>query len=202
MLGNVMSTRALLILTALVAGPWLLGGCESICTKRLGLYRDTPEKAQSPANMALLVTNPNLAKAVMPGAFSDLGSGSQWMSEEVVQEGDVYRLSMDRLDGKPVYQGLCMDTTPTYACEVRPGSRQVLLKLDIYGSQGQERIRETARLSLEPGKCYFLRPDWEEFRNRRLLLKVDPLPEAYTPELRTRVAAWERGHAKGRNLVD
>ncbi|MEW6658883.1 MAG: hypothetical protein AB1424_09505 [Thermodesulfobacteriota bacterium] len=202
MLGKVVSHRALLILTALLAGSWLLGGCESICSKRLGLYRDTPEKAQSTANMALLVTNPNLAQAVLSGSGSYQGDGSQWMSEEKVQEGDVYRLSMDRVDDKPLYQGLCMDTTPTYACEVRPGSRQVLLKLDIFGSWGQERVRETARLTLEPGKCYFLRPDWEELRNRRLLLKVEPLPDAYTPELRARVAAWERGHSKGRDLVD
>ena len=201
MLRKLNSNRAWLILTALLAGVWLVG-CASLCTKRLGVYRDTTEKAGAPAQMALLVTDPNLAAAVLPGAGSSPGAGGQWMSEEKVQEGDAYRLSLDRVDGKPVYQGLCLDTTPTYACEVRPGSRQVQVRLDMSGSWGQERVREEARLNLEPGKCYFLRPDWEELRNRRLLLKVEPLPEAYTPELRARVTAWERGHEKGRDLVD
>lgn len=202
MLRKVISNRALLVLAALLAGQWLLVGCTSLCTKRLALYRDTPEKAQPPANMALLVTDPNMAKAVLKGSGSYQGDESQWMSEEVIQTGNVYRLSLDRVDDKPVYQGLCMDTTPTYACEVRPGSRQVLLKLDMFGSWGQERVREVSRLTLEPGKCYFLRPDWEELRNRRLLLKVEPVPDAYTPELRARIAAWERGHSKGRDLAD
>lgn len=202
MLRKVISNRALLILAALLAGQWLLVGCTSLCTKRLALYRDTPEKAQPPANMALLVTDPNLAKAVLTGSGSYQGDGCQWASEEQVQEGDVYRLSTDRVDGKPVYQGLCMDTTPTYACEVRPGLRQVQVRLDISGSWGQERVREGTRLTLEPGKCYFLRPDCAELKNRRLLLKVDPLPDAYTPELRGRIADWERRHSKGRDLPD
>jgi hypothetical protein len=202
MLRKMIRNRALLILAALLAGQGLLVGCASLCTKRLGLYRDTPAKAQPPANMALLIMDPNMAKAVFAGSGSYLGDGGQWMSEEVAQQGDVYRLSMDRVDDKPVYQGLCMDTTPTYACEVRPGSRQVLLKLDMFGSWGQERVREVTRLTLEPGKCYFLRPDWEELRNRRLLLKVEPVPDAYTPALRARVIGWERGHSKGRDLAD
>jgi hypothetical protein len=202
MLRKMMSNRAWLILAALLAVQWLLVGCASLCTKRLGLYRDTPEKAQPPAQMALLITDPNLAKAVFTGSGSYQGDGSQWMSEEVVQKGDVYRLSMQRVDDKPVYQGLCMDTTPTYACEVRPGSRQVLLRLDMFGSWGQEGVKEVTRLTLEPGKCYFLRPDWEELRNHRLLLKVEPVPQAYTPALRARVIGWERGHSKGRDLVD
>jgi len=124
------------------------------------------------------------------------------MSEEKVQEGDAYRLSLDRVDGKPVYQGLCLDTTPTLACEVRPGPRQVLVRLDMFGTWGHEKITEGARLTLEPGKCYFLRPDCAELKNRRLLLKVDPLPDAYTPELRGRIADWERRHSKGRDLAD
>jgi hypothetical protein len=201
MLRKLNRNRAWLILATLLAGVWLVG-CASLCTKRLGLYRDTTEKAGAPAQMALLVTDPNLAKAVFTGSGSFQGDGGQWMSEEVVQIGDVYRLSMDWVDDKPVYQGLCMDTTPTYACEVRPGSRQVRIKLEMFGSWGQESVRQEARLTLETGKCYFLRPDWEELRNRRLLLKVEPLPEAYTPELRARVTAWERGHEKGRDLVD
>jgi hypothetical protein len=152
--------------------------------------------------MALLITDPNLAQAVFTGAGRYQGDGSQWMSEEVVQKGDVYRLSMERVDDKPVYQGLCLDTTPTYACEVRPGSRQVLLRLDMFGSWGQEGVKEVTRLTLEPGRCYFLRPDDAELTNHHLLLKVEPVPEAYTPALRARVIAWERGHSQGRDLVD
>ena len=202
MLRPKMGIRALVILAALLAGPGLLVGCASLCTKRLAIYRDTPEKSQPPANMALLVTDPDLAQAVMSGSGSYRGGGCQWASDEKVQEGDAYRLSMDRVDDKPVYQGLCLDTTSTYACEIRPGSRQVQLRLDLSGSWGQERVRETARLNLEPGKCYFLRPDCDELKNRRLLLKVEPLPEAYAPALRARVAAWVQSHEKGRDLVE
>jgi len=200
MLRQRIGIRALLILAALLAGQGLLVGCASLCTKRLAIYRDTPEKSPSPAKMALLVTDPNLAQAVMSGPGSYQGEGCQWASDEKAQKGLVYRLSMDRWEGNPVYQGLCLDTTPTYACEVRPGSRQVQLELDM--SWGQERIRETTQLNLEPGKSYFLRPDCEELKNRRLLLKVEPLPDAYTPELRTRAAAWVRSHEKGRDLVE
>lgn len=200
MLRQVMRHRIGLILIALLTSLWLLGGCASLCTKRLPLYRDTAEKPLPPANMALLITNPNLVQAVMPGSYT--GPASGWAEERPSYDTDVYTLSMDALEGKVVYQGMCMDVTPTYACEVRPGSRQVTLRLDLFGSWGQEKVMETTRLNLEPGKCYFLRPDWDELKNHHLLLKVEPLAVAYTPELRSRLAAWERGHGKGRDLAD
>ncbi len=200
MLRQVRRHRIWLILTALLAGSGLLVGCSNLCTKRLAIYRDTPEKAQSPTNMALLVTDPNLVQAVMPGSYT--GPAGAWADERPNYESDVYHLSVDSVDGRVVYQGLCMDTTPTYVCEVRPGSRQLAVRLDLYGSWGQEKVTETTRLNLEPGKCYFLRPDWDEMKNRHLLLKVEPLAVPYTPELRSRVAAWERAHEKGRNLVE
>lgn len=200
MLRQVMRYRIGLILIALLTSLWLLGGCASLCTKRLPLYRETAEKPQPPANMALLITNPNLVQAVMPGSYT--GPASGWAEERPSYDTDVYTLSMDALEGKVMYQGMCMDVTPTYACEVRPGSRQVTLRLDLFGSWGQEKVMETTRLNLEPGKCYFLRPDWDELKNHHFLLKVEPLAVAYTPELRSRVAAWERGHGKGRDLAD
>ena len=200
MLRPKMRRKRWLILTALLAGSLLLAGCSNLCTKRLPIYRDTPEKAQSPADMALLITDPNLVQAVMPGSYN--GPAGAWADERPNYESDVYHLSVDSVDGRVVYQGMCMDTTPTYVCEVRPGSRQLVVRLDLYGSWGQEKVRETTRLNLEPGKCYFLRPDWEEMKNHNLLLKVEPLAAAYTPELRSRVAAWERAHEKGRDLAD
>lgn len=200
MLRQVMRYKLGLILIALLTGSWLLVGCSNLCTKRLPLYRETAEKPQPPANMALLITNPNLVQAVMPGSYT--GPASGWAEERPSYDTDVYTLSMDALEGKVMYQGMCMDVTPTYACEVRPGSRQVTLRLDLFGSWGQEKVMETTRLNLEPGKCYFLRPDWDELKNHHFLLKVEPLAVAYTPELRSRVAAWERGHGKGRDLAD
>ncbi|MHB8068323.1 MAG: hypothetical protein ACYDIC_10540 [Desulfobaccales bacterium] len=200
MLRQVMRHRICLILIALLASLWLLGGCASLCTKRLPLYRDTAEKALPPANMALLITNPNLVQAVMPGSYT--GPASGWAEERPSYETDVYLLSVDALDGRVLYQGLCMDVTTTYACEVRPGSRQATIRLDLFGSWGHEKVVETARLNLEPGKCYFLRPDWEELKNHNLLLKVEPLAVPYTTELRSRVVAWERAHEKGRDLAD
>lgn len=192
---------ALLLLAAILAGPWL-PGCTNLCTKRLYLYRDAPEKRQAPTNMALLITDPNLARAVMAGPVSSPGAGCQWAEEKPGHEADAYRLSIERLDGQTIYQGLCMDTTPTYACEVRPGPRQVAVRLDLFGPWGHEKKTEVIRLSLEPGKSYFFRPDWEELTNRNLVLKVDSLPDAYTPELRNRVVDWERAHSQGRSLAE
>jgi hypothetical protein len=143
-----------------------------------------------------------MAQAVMGRPRVDQGAGCQWAEEKPSYEGDAYRLSIDGLDGKPVYQGLCLDTTPTYVCEVRSGPRQVRVRLDLFGSWGHESKKEVVKLHLEPGKCYFLRPDYEELKNKNLVLKVDSLPDAYTPELRARVVDWERTHSKGRSLAD
>ncbi|MBI4795619.1 MAG: hypothetical protein HY790_07235 [Deltaproteobacteria bacterium] len=201
MLRYARTNRALLLLVAVLVGQWLLG-CTNLCTKRLYLYRDAPEKRQAPANMTLLITDPNLARAVMAGRLSSLDAGCPWAEEKPAYEADAYRLSIDGFDGKPVYQGLCMDTTPTYACEVRPGSRQARLRLDLFGPWGHESKKEMINLTLEAGKSYFLRPDSEALQNKIFVLKVDSLPDAYTPELRARVGDWERRHSKGRDLAD
>lgn len=201
MLRYARSNRALLLLAAILAGQWLLG-CTNLCTKRLYIYRDTPEKRQAPANMALLITNPNLARAVTAGRLSSLDAGCQWAEEKPAHEANAYQLSVEGLDGKPVYQGLCMDIAPTYACEVRPGPREVQARLDLFGPWGHEKKKEIMKLTLEPGKSYFLQPDCGELQNKNFVLKVDPLPDAYTPELRARVVDWERRHSQGRDLAE
>lgn len=190
-------------LLALLAGLWLLAGCvSSLCTKRLYVYRDTAQKSLPTSNLALLITEPNIARALMPAAKADLEAGGRWAPEQLAHESDVYRLSIDELDGKVVYQGLCMDVTPTYACEVRPGTRQVRARLDLFGPWGQERVKEVTKLTFEPGGCYFLRPDAEALKDKHLLLKAERLPEAYTAELRTRLIDWERKNSKNRNIAD
>ena len=200
MLRQVRNNRILVLLVVL---PIILGfmGCE-LCNRRLYLYRDTPEKTAPASGLALLITDPNLARAVMSRSQDYLGKGCQWAEEKPAYESDEFRLSLDKLDGKPVYQGLCLDTTPTYACEVRPGSRELQVRLDLFGSWGRESKKEMTRVTLEPGKCYFLRPDCEALQNKNLVLKVEVLPEAYTPDLRARVVDWERRNSKGRSLAD
>jgi hypothetical protein len=142
-----------------------------------------------------------MARAVTGGRFSP-DAGCPWAEEKPAYETDAYQLSLEALDGVPVYQGLCMDNPPTFACEVRPGPREVRARLDLFGPWGQEKKKEIVKLTLEPGKAYFLRPDWEALRNKNFVVKVDPLPEAYTPELRTKVVSWERTHWKGRELAE
>ena len=190
-----------LLLAVVFTGTWLLG-CASICKKHLYIYRDTPAKRQAPAQMALLVTNPHIARAIIPGSSNYLAKGCNWAPEQLAQETDAYRLSLDKFDGQPVYQGLCMDTTSTYACEVRPGTRQVQFKLELYGPGGRENLQEEARVTLEPGKVYFLRPDCGKLGEKQFVLQIVPLPEPYTPGLRARLVAWERQHSPGRGLED
>ncbi len=187
---------------ALLAGQLLLAGCSSLCGKRLYLFRDTPEKSVPTSGLALLITDPNLAGALMPKAKGYLEAAGQWAAEQPAHQSDVYRLSIEDLDGKPVFQGLCLDTTPTDACEVRPGPRQVRVRLDMFGPWGHQSVKEVARLYLEAGGCYFLRPDWEALRNKSLILKVERLPDAYTAEVRARLMDWERKNSKGRNIAD
>lgn len=201
MLRKVGSNRVLLLLMAVLISQWL-PACSSLCTKRLFLYRDTPAKRKAPADMALLISDPQMAQAIFPGAGNFPGGGCQWAPEQPAHESDAYRLSLDSLDGKPVYQGMCLDTTPTYACEVRPGARQLGVRIDLFGPWGRESLKEEARVNLEQGRCYFLRPDCEKLKDRQLVLKMEPLPSAYTPELRARVVAWERQHSKGRSLEE
>jgi hypothetical protein len=190
------------IFLLLVVSLGLLAGCSSLCTRRLYLYRDTPQKTLPTTSLALLITDPNIARAVMPGAGRELEAGGRWAPEQLVHETDVYRLYLEDLDSKPLYQGLCLDVVPTYACEVRPGTHQVRARMDMFGPWGHDKVIETAPLSFDPGGCYFLRPDVEALKDKHLILKAQRLPEAYTAELRTRLINWERQHSKGKSIAD
>ncbi len=192
---------AILLLAAVFTAAWL-PGCTNLCAKRLYLYRDTSEKRLAPGSMALLIANPNLARAVSAALVSGPGPGIQWAEDKPGHETDAYRLSIDGLDGKVVYQGLCLDITPTDACEVKPGVREVMVRLDLFGPWGHEKKKEIIRVTLELGKSYFFRPDYQELQNKNLALKVEVLKDAYTPELRAKVVDWERRHSQGRSLED
>lgn len=180
--------RTLRLWLGLGASLVLLAGCE-LCNKHLYLYRDVPEKG-SPPQMALLIADPNLAEAALPGAPLNL-KGAQWAPEQPFHKTEAYRLSIDEVDGQKVYQGLCLDTTPTYAVEMRPGRRRIAVSVELLGPQGQERFRDTVQLNLEAGQTYFLRPEWAELHNRRLALKMEIL-EAYTPQVRARLIEHRR----------
>jgi hypothetical protein len=166
------------------------------------VYRDTPQKSLPTSNLALLITDPDLVRAVMPGAARELEAGGRWAPEQLAHESEAYRLSLEDLDGKPVYQGLCLDVVPTYACEVRPGTRQVRARMDLFGPWGHEKVIAAAQLTLEPGGCYFLRPDADALKDKQLILKAARLPEAYSAQLRTRLIDWERQHSKGKSIAD
>ena len=176
--------RTLRLWLGLAASLWLLAGC-ALCTKHLYLYRDTPQK-MPPAGMALLIADPNLAQAALPGANLDTG-GAQWAPEQPSYQTEAYRLSIEDLDGQKVYQGLCLDTTPTYAVEVRPGNRRIAGRVELLGPEGQEKFNDSVQVNLQAGKVYFIRPDWTELQNKRLVLKVEALPGTYTPEVRARL---------------
>jgi hypothetical protein len=141
--------------------------------------------------MALLIVDPNLAQAAMPGANLNL-QGAQWAPEQPSYQTESYQLSIEDLDGQKVYQGQCLDTTPTYAVEMRPGNHRIAVRGDLFSPEGQEKFRDSVQLDLQAGKVYFLRPDWEALRNRRLNLKMEILPEAYTPQVRARLVDRRR----------
>ncbi|MCX5888918.1 MAG: hypothetical protein NTY36_05630 [Deltaproteobacteria bacterium] len=168
----------------LIASLWLLAGC-ALCTKHLFLYRETPQK-MPPAETALLITDPNLAQAALPGVNFDLG-GAPWAPEQPFYQTEAYRLAIEDLDGQKVYQGQCLDTTPTYAVEVRPGSRRIAGRADLLGPAGQEKFNDSVQVNLQAGKVYLIRPDWTELQNKHLVLKVEALPGTYTPEVRARL---------------
>jgi hypothetical protein len=176
-----------------------LTGCSAgttLCTRHLYLFRDTPKKVMQTSELALLVTDPELAQRLLPGNRY-LEPGCRWQSPRPHYETDEYSLSIEQLDGKAVFQGWCLDSPPTFACEVRPGTRQVSLRCEMVGPEGNEKAREVASLTLEPGKCYFLRPDCEALKGKRFQFKVVPLPEPYTPELRARLIDLKRQTVKG-----
>jgi hypothetical protein len=176
--------RTLRLWLGLVASLWLLAGC-ALCTKHLYLDRDTPQK-MPPAETALLIADPNLAQAALPGANLNL-QGAQWAPEQPSYQTEAYRLAIENLDGQKVYQGQCLDTPPTYAVEVRPGNRRIAGRVDLLGPGGQEKFNDSVQVNLQAGKVYFIRPDWTELQNKRLVLKVESLPEAYTPQVRARL---------------
>ncbi len=181
----------------LLAGLWLLSGC-GLCTKHLYLYRDTPQKLP-PAQTALLIADPQLAQEAVPGANLNL-QGARWAPEQPSYQTESYRLSIEALDGQRVYQGQCLDTPPTYALEVRPGSRRIGVRVDLLGPWGQEKFTDSVQLNLEPGRVYFLRPDWQSLLERRLGLKMEILPGAYTAEMRAKLIDLRRKTASNASL--
>jgi hypothetical protein len=192
---------AVLVLLTLLAATGLLSGClDNLCTKRLYLYRDAEPKSLPPADMALLIANPAIVIALLPDAAYKITVGLPWAPEQPFYEEDYYQLSIDGLDGRSVYQGLCMNITPTDVCEVRPGSRLVLARLKLFGSWGRERAEDNASLTLEPGGVYFLYPDWEGASHKTLRLQAQRLPASYNAALRSKLMDWLRRHTKGRSL--
>jgi len=192
---------AVLLILALIAAPGLLPGClDNLCTKRLYIYRDAEPKSLPPANMALLIADPAIVTALLPEAAPKVTRGLPWAPEQPVYTSDFYQLSIDGLDDRLVYQGLCMNITPTYVCEVRPGPRRVLASLNLFGPWGRQRVKDNSSLTLEPGGVYFLYPDWEGASNKILRLQAERLPVSYNAELRSKLINWLRTNTQGRSL--
>jgi hypothetical protein len=194
-----------LVLLTLLAATGLLSGClDNLCTKRLYLYRDTKIKGLPPADMALLIADPAIVTALLPEAAPKVTRGLPWAPEQPFYDSDYYQLSIDALDGRLVYQGLCMNITPTYVCEVWPGSRRVLARLKLFGPWGRERLEDNASLNLKPGRVYFLHPDWDaaSASHKTLRLKAERLPASYNAALRLKLMDWLRLHTTGRSLED
>jgi hypothetical protein len=192
-----------LVLLTLLAATGLLSGClDNLCTKRLYLYRDTKMKSLPPADMTLLIADPAIVAALLPEAAPKVTRGLPWAPEQPFYDADYYQLSIDRLDGRSVYQGLCLNTTPTYVCEVRPGSRLVLARLKLFGPWGRETLEDNASLNLKPGRVYFLHPDWDAVSAspKTLRLKAERLPASYNAALRSKLMDWQRQHTTGRSL--
>jgi len=192
---------AVVLLLALLAAAGLLSGClDNLCTKRLYLSRDVEQKSLPPADMALLIADPAIVAAVIPEAASKVSQGLPWAPEQPVYASDFYQLSIDGLDGRRVYQGLCLNITPNHVCEVRPGSRQVMASMKLVGPWGQQQAKDQAALTLEPGGVYFLHPDWAGAGNKTLRLQAERLPASYNAALRAKLMDWLRHHTQGRSL--
>jgi len=190
-----------LLLLTLIAAAGLLPGClDNLCTKRLYIYRDAEPKSLPPADMALLITDPAIVAALLPESAPKVSRGLPWAPEQPDYASDSYQLSVDGLDGRLVYQGLCMDITRTYVCEVRPGSRRVLASLNLFGPWGRVSAKDNASLTLEPGGVYFLYPDWDRASNKTLRLQAERLPVSYNAAFRAKLIDWLRLHTKGRSL--
>jgi len=192
---------AVLVLLALLGATGLLSGClDNLCTKRLYLYRDTEQRSLPPADLALLIADPAIVTALLPEAAPKVTGGLPWAPEQPFYEKDYYQLSIDGLDGRPVYQGLCMNVTPTEVCEVRPGSRRVLARMKLFGPGGHSGAEDNLSLTLKPGGVYFLNPDWEGAARKTLRLRAEPLPATYNDSLRSKLMDWLRRHTTGRSL--
>ncbi|MBM4295287.1 MAG: hypothetical protein FJ126_10350 [Deltaproteobacteria bacterium] len=191
-------------LLVLLAAPIIPLGCtplDSLCTKRLYLFRDTEGKGLPPANMALLITAPALVSQVMPEAGAKVVKGLPWAEEKPAHASDAYHLSVEQLDGRLVYQGLCLDTMVTNVCEVRAGQRGVTGKMDLYGPWGHQAARDTLSLNLAPGGVYFLHPDWQLMTpDKNFRLQADLLPLKYDAALRAKLMDWLKRNTKGRSL--
>lgn len=196
-------TSALLLLLALLAGLVVLPGClDNLCKLRLYLYRDVEQKSLPPEQMALLITDPALVAAVAPEAAAKLPAGLPWAPEQPNYEKDYYQLFIDGLDGHAVYQGRCLNITPTDICEVRAGARQVTASLGLFGPSGRQNFKDSASLTLEPGGVYFLYPDWQAAAQETFRLKAQRLPAQYDAALRAAVMAWLHRHTQNRSLED
>ena len=193
---------AVLLLLALLATGLLAGCLDNLCKLRLYIYRDVEQKSLPPAGMALLIADPAIVAALLPDAASKMSQGLPWAPEQPSYASDFYQLSIDGLDGRRVYQGRCLDVTPSYVCEVRPGSRQVMAGLKLMGPWGQQAVKDQAALTLEPGGVYFLHPDWDGAAHKTLRLQAERLPASYDAALRAKLLAWQRAHTQGRSLED
>ncbi len=140
--------------------------------------------------------------AVLPEAASKLPAGLPWAPEQPNYERDYYQLSIDRLDERLVYQDRCLNVTPTYICEVRPGSHRVMASLGLFGPSGQQSFKDTASLTFEPGGVYFLYLDWQGVAQKTMRLKAQRLPVRYDKALRAKVMAWLHRNTQGRSLED
>ncbi len=169
-----------------------------ICKRHLYIFREAPEKSPV-AITALVITDPNLAAALVPEASARLHQGLPWAPEQLVHETEAYRLSLTQVDGRPVYQGLCLDTLITDVCEVRAGSRRLSVDVLLFGPWGRRTQREQLPVDLQAATVYFLKvagSGGDEGRVQVLAERLAP----YTPEFRQRLLDYERSHAPGRTL--
>jgi hypothetical protein len=177
----------------------LAEGCSGpLCRHHLYIFRESPEKSP-PEAVALVITDPNLAVALVPEAAPQVSKGLPWAPEQPSHETDAFRLSLTKVDGRVVYQGLCLDTLITDVCEVRPGSRRLSFKVELYGPWGQRSLRQELGMELKAATVYFFGISGTGGREGSVRVSAEPLG-AYTPEFRQRLLDWQRRHAAGRSL--
>jgi hypothetical protein len=190
---------ALPLISLLLVSLALAGGCSGpLCHRHLYIFRESPEKSP-PEAVALVITDPNLAAALVPEAAPQVSKGLPWAPEQPSHETDAFRLSLTKVDGRVVYQGLCLDTLVTDVCEVRPGSRRLSFKVELYGPWGQRSLRQVLGMELKAATVYFFIIGGTGGREGSVRVSAEPLG-AYTPEFRQRLLDWQRRHAAGRSL--